>query len=485
MKRSSKYRENKLPGFLFTLVCCAGAALGLWLFWMDLNQVLVRRSEKPVGILSYKHHIVQRRFEDRLMWNQIPRESPVYNGDLVRTSDLSGAVITFDSQDSVSLSANTLIHVRYDEETSSFIELLSGDLCLISASGRMSVLSGSRKLLPGSGGILRVRRGIEGTEAGVLAGHAKISSPGGEFSLEAGQALKAGQDEAADITETLAVSGPLPNQELQAEENPAPVTFSWNRLSTAEYVRLEIARDRGFTELVYAADEYDSTGTVVLLPPGAWWWRTFQAERGAPLPPAPVQDGRLTILEPPLSAVPGIGLAPSLNLLAGAGEDSFELPVLHAVPASAAPPLPAETPPVAAPPVERPPPQPAQPAAPVLLPMPEGLFPPSGTVIDPVYLRTGARIVFSWDPVAGANAYMLTIRRGLSVNLYLVREPRFVFTNLASLDNGGWQWQVEAVSLGPNGDTRRHGEPADSTFVLDVPRPDVPEVDNPGIIYER
>jgi hypothetical protein len=484
MKRSSKYAENRLPGFLFTLVCCAGAALGLWLFWMDINQVLVRRSEKPVGTLSYKRHVVQRRFEDRLMWNQIPKESPVYNGDLVRTSDLSDAVITFVTQDSVNLSANTLIHVRYSEGSTSFLELLSGDISLVSASGRMGVLSGTRTLLPDSGGILRVSRDAGGTEARVLAGHAEISSPGGARGLEPGQSAKIGPDETVDMTETLVVSGPLPNQELQAGENPAPVAFSWNPLSPVEYVRLEIARDRGFTELVYAADEYDSTGTVVPLPPGAWWWRMFQAERGAPLPSGPAQDGRLTILEPPSSAaVPEIAPAPSPGL-AVSGGDSFDLPVLHAVPASAAPPaaLPEETPPPETPPVEPPPPQPA---APVLLPMPGGLLPPAETLIDPAYLRTGARIVFSWDPVAGANAYVLTIRRGLSVNLHLVREPRFVFTSLASLDNGRWQWQVEAVSLNAKGDTSRHGEPADSTFILEVPRPDVPEVDNPGIIYER
>jgi hypothetical protein len=484
MKRNSKYAENKLPGLLFTLVCFAGAALGLWLFWMDINRVLVKRSEEPVGTLSYKRHVVQRRFEDRLMWNQIPRESPVYNGDLVRTSDLSDATITFASQDSVSLSANSLIHIRYNEETSSFIELLSGDVSLVSASGRMGILSGSQKLMPGSGGILRVRRGLEGTEAKVLSGHAEISSPGGVRGLEAGQSAKTGPDETVNITETLAVSGPLPNQELRARENPAPVTFSWNALSPAEYVRLEIARDRDFADLVYAGDEYDTTVAVVPLPPGAWWWRMFQAERGGPLPSSPAQDGRLTILEPPPASGPETALAPFFNPETGGGENSFELPVLHAVPAPAVPPLPspAETPPAETPPVETPP---AQPPAPALLSAPGGLFPPPGTVIDPVYLRTGARIVFSWDPVAGANAYVLTIRRGLSVNLHLVREPRFVFTNLASLDNGEWVWQVEAVSLNSSGGTRRHGEPAVSGFSLKVPRPNAPKVDNPGIIYER
>ncbi|MDR1618151.1 MAG: hypothetical protein LBS06_03780 [Treponema sp.] len=487
MKRSSKSSGHKLPGALFTLVCFAGAITGLLFFWMDINQVLVKRSEDPVGTLSYKRHVVQRRFEDRLVWNQIPRESPVYNGDLIRTANLSDAVITFVSKDSVSLSENSLVHIRYDEETSSFIELLSGDVSLISASGRLGILSGNQKMLPESGGILRVRRGAEGTEARVLEGRTEISSPGAVRNLEAGQAVKAGPDETVDMAEILVVSTPLPNQELQAAENPSPVTFSWNRLSPAEYVRLEIARDRNFTELVYAADEYDTTGTVVPLPPGAWWWRMFQAEQGSPPPASAAQDGRLLIMEPPPAAVPDIAFGLSPDPAAGTGEDTFKLPVLWAVPAAPTPAAPPVLPPMETAPPETPPVQtiPPPPTAPDLLPAPEGLFPPPDAVIDPVYLKTNDRIVFGWDPVAGANAYILTIRRGLSVNLYLVREPRFVFTGLASLDNGEWQWQVEAVSLSASGETRRHGELADSGFRLDVPRPDAPEVDNPGIIYER
>ncbi|MDR2662554.1 MAG: hypothetical protein LBC31_06105 [Treponema sp.] len=480
MKRSSKSSGAKWPGVLFTLVCFAGAAFGLWLFWMDINSVLLKRAEEPVGTLSYKRHVVQRRFEDRLMWNQIPRESPVYNGDLVRTSDLSDAVILFISEDSVRLSENSLIQVHYDKDANSFIELLSGDVSLESVSGRVGILAEGRQLLPAAGSALLVRRGSSGTEAKALSGHTEISGPGGIRGLEPGQSARAGGDGPVAITEALLVSSPLADQELAADADPMPVAFSWIGLAPAEYVRLEIAARRDFGDLVYAGDEYQA-GATVSLSPGVWWWRVFQAERGKPLPSGPAQTGRLTVLEPP--ANPGTAVITPF-FFSAAAEGS--LPVLHSLPASAGTaaeePLPAPPPAAAAPPV------PVAPSAPPLLPAPRGLFPPRGTVIDPVYLRTGgtgARIAFSWDPVGGANAYIITIRRGLTVNLHMVREPRFVFTNLASLDNGQWTWQVEALALDSSGGTRRHGQLAESAFSLDVPKPDAPKVDNPGIIYER
>jgi hypothetical protein len=499
MKRNSKYTGNRLPGVLFTLVCFAGAALGLWLFWMDINQVLLKGTENPAGILSYKRHVVQRRFEDRLMWNQIPRESPVYNGDLVRTSDISDAVITFGSDDRVSLSENSLIHIRYDAESNSFIELMSGSVSLVSASGRMGVLSGNQTLLPGQGGILEVSRGPGGTEAKALRGRTEISGPGGVSNLEEGHLAKTSPDETVDIAEIMVVSGPLPNQELQAEGDFTPVTFSWNSLSPSEYIRLEIARDRDFTDFAHSSDEYDTLETVALLPPGAWWWRIFQAGRGSPLPSTPAGDGRLTILEAPPSAPPE-DIAAFLS-----GPDGEEyirgLPALYSAPPAGTPvsPPPAEAEALAASVTEAvaaalaAAPVAAAPAAPsvetsrppALLSAPQNLFPPQGTVIDGAYLKSNTRIIFSWDTVAGANAYVFTIRRGLTVNLHLIREPRFVFTGLPSLDDGEWVWQVEAVSLNSNGSTRLHGETSDSGFLLEVPRPNVPEVTSPGIMYER
>jgi hypothetical protein len=479
MKRSSKYSGGKWPDVLFTLVCFAGAGLGLWLFWTDITRTLIQRSEKPVGVLSYKRHVVQRRFEDRLMWSQIPQESPVYNGDLVRTSDLSDAVITFVSEDSVRLAENSIIHVRYDEASNSFIELLAGDINFVSASGKMGILSGDQTLLPASGSALNVRRDSSGTEARTLSGSAEISGPGGLVrGLEAGKTAKAGEDGAVNIREALVVSGPLPNQELEAGANPMPVSFSWTgNLSPTEYVRLEIAEDQNFSSLVYAEDTYDTDGAVVPLPPGVWWWRIFQAERGNPLPASAAQDGRLTVLEPPPAPETAMLIFPS------GFEESSTLPVLHAAQAPSpvqAPPLaqaaPVQPAPVYAPPV---------PAEPPLLPAPGGLFPPSGTAVDPLYLKTDARIAFSWNPVAGANAYIVTIKRGLTVRLHMVWEPRFVFTNLASLDNGEWTWEVEALSLHPDGSVRRHGEISAGTFNFQVPRPDAPQLNNPGIIYER
>ncbi|MDR1895064.1 MAG: hypothetical protein LBQ61_10340 [Spirochaetales bacterium] len=447
MKKSSPSTNPSPPspaGILFTVLCVFGALLGFWLFWSDLNRVLAERSEQPVGRVTYKRHTVQRRLEDRLVWSLLPAESPVYNGDLIRTAELSDATITFVSQDRVTLSENSLIHIQYNEETQSFIELFSGNLSLFSVSGKMGVLWKNQKLFPDSGGSLDVRLVNGGVETRIRAGRAELTGAAGLHTLEAGQGAALSGEGPVEVTPALIVTRPLPNQEFNAGTDPEPLAFAWTGAEpSASLVRLEVARNRNFSDPVYSAGS-DANEAVVPLSPGTWWWRLFQEE-----PPGEALEGRLTILPPPLPAAE-VPLSPP------------------ALPAEAAPPSPS-----------------SPRVSPSLLPASRNLYPPGDTIVDAYYLRSSSRIIFSWNSVAGANGYIWTLRRGLSVNLHLVREPRFVFTDLPSLDNGIWDWQVEAVFLDSAGGISRHGLSAESRFILAVPKPLAPQVDSPGIIYER
>jgi hypothetical protein len=106
-------------------------------------------------------------------------------------------------------------------------------------------------------------------------------------------------------------------------------------------------------------------------------------------------------------------------------------------------------------------------------------------VIDGAFLKASPRIVFSWNTVNGANAYICTIKQTDKLTLLLSREPYLVFEQLGALGNGDCIWQIEAVQIAADGTILKHGEIAESSFTISVPKPDVPEVNNPGIIYGR
>jgi hypothetical protein len=271
-----------------------------------------------------------------------------------------------------------------------------------------------------------------------------------------------------------------------------PVNFSWTggEIPPGLYVRFEVAADRRFSNVFYSSDEYEAgengvMETEVSLPPGVWWWRAFLARLGSADPVEESRANRLVIYGPEEAEEEAAGLAPLLAPPLALAALSAELPLtgLEA-------PLPVQAPPPvqASPPLEAPAAAPAAqsaPAGPALLPRPAGLYPADRAVIDGAYLTTSLTIVFSWNRVNGANAYLFTLRQGANVSLSLIREPHFEFGQLGSLGNGLCSWQVEAVLLAGDGSIQRHGEPAESRLVISVPRPAAPALDNPGIIYGR
>ena len=99
----------------FIVLCAAGFLLCIFFFWRDLNASLYRLGEQPVGTITFRYNAAQRRFIDRVIWDRLRNDSPVFNGDIIRTAALSEATITFAFGDIIDLSANTLIQIFVDD----------------------------------------------------------------------------------------------------------------------------------------------------------------------------------------------------------------------------------------------------------------------------------------------------------------------------------------------------------------------------------
>jgi hypothetical protein len=132
-----------------------------------------------------------------------------------------------------------------------------------------------------------------------------------------------------------------------------------------------------------------------------------------------------------------------------------------------------------------------------LLGRPGALEPAADSQIDTGYLLRNrealsgeplsAGILFRWNSVAGANAYVFSLLRE-GAGEPLVRTPPSPDTacrlrDMASLENGVYLWRVEAVYVAPDGTVEQHGEPAEYRFTLSIPRPGRPVPDSPGILY--
>ncbi len=95
-KRNTPSRDDSLftwRDLLVVLLCVGVIAFSLYLFWLSLNQVLVRKGEEPVATVTYKYKSAQRKLFDRAIWDRLRQASDVYNEDTIRTAPMSEATV--------------------------------------------------------------------------------------------------------------------------------------------------------------------------------------------------------------------------------------------------------------------------------------------------------------------------------------------------------------------------------------------------------
>jgi hypothetical protein len=89
-------------------------------------------------------------------------------------------------------------------------------------------------------------------------------------------------------------------------------------------------------------------------------------------------------------------------------------------------------------------------------------------------------IIFTWDPVPGANTYDLILYQegGLQgegggerrlIRRWESSARTFQTLELSFLGNGSFIWQVEARRLAADGSIERRGIPAENRFTVDIP----------------
>ncbi|MDR2072514.1 MAG: hypothetical protein LBP60_03670, partial [Spirochaetaceae bacterium] len=271
-------------------LCIIGILFFLNLFRIDLFSTLTRQTEQPIGTITFKYKAAQRRFADRVLWDRLKKESPVYNGDLIRTAELSEASISFAGGGAViDLAENSLIELR---ENGARIDISQGGLSVSTADSALVLVSGDQMISVETGGV--VKAGVEdgGLMLRVMEGTASYADSA-TLSSTLSATLSAG--------ETLALDGAGPRLVREAAAlyprpqarflNPNPGTFTvpfrWNRSGPdpAELTRLEVAEDRSFARIVFSADAAGDTAAAEL-EPGSYFWRVYpvNAEGADPSP---------------------------------------------------------------------------------------------------------------------------------------------------------------------------------------------------------
>lgn len=492
-----KAGKIKFLDLFITVLFILVAAVSVDLFRRDLLQTFNLQNVEPVGKVVVKKNTVQRRFSDRVLWDRLASESPVYSGDLIRVAEISSAVLYLEDS-SIELDENTLIRIIPGEDGEGLqIILTEGSIVYIAGEDSNITLDlNGRRIVPSAGNVVNAS----------IADNGLISH---NVTENVTRYVREGNARQIDAPFLLS---PAVNSVLRFGNGRSFINFQWTNLEEALSYILEVSSSPDFLNPRIHMSSTMPSLAVTDIEDGLWYWRVkpvfpqifynnavfsatsfFRVQRE--MSDNAVSTGNisfsqwLAIESPPLEFPPDLppefaSMRPAdvpaknpVQLTQVIEEEKSEPAVVEPEPVQVEPEREPER--VAAAPPRR-----VQPAPRVVqpLPAPRNLR-PAGEII--IGAEGPNAIVFNWTAVQGANAYVFSLRRQNGTQV--IRDTRlgttsYTLNNLGILDRGTFIWQVEAIAV-RGAAIERRGTASQSSFNISFPAPTRIQIEDMGVLY--
>jgi hypothetical protein len=231
--------------FLVILLCLCGAAFCINLFRLDLFSSFDNKNEEPVGTIILVNDLVRRRMANRIFWDNLTADSPVYSGDQIRTTDFSNVTLHIENN-SIDLNEKTLIRIQRspDGGDSIQIELTEGNLVLTTVAGAGNLVLDlmGRQVEAAPGTILSASAGRDGAIMQVSEGYATLSWDGQSRGIAAGTMIALDTRGAEQTIQEVAYrpDAVLPDPAIEPPGSQVPMELIPTEQTPAELVSVEL-----------------------------------------------------------------------------------------------------------------------------------------------------------------------------------------------------------------------------------------------------
>lgn len=284
-KTKSKLNNNFSLTFCFAILFCAlGASTNFFGFYKNFTSTLFKFNEEPVAVITFKYKTAQRKLLERLVWDRLKQESPLYNGDTIHTSESSEATITFVDGNKIELFESTMIQIWKDKDSG----IASTDIY----DGSVYVQTSNKE--DSSGLVLKsVKENIEiavengssasidsslGETVQIISGTASISNTEGIVQkLSEGQTIIVKENDF--VQPQLTMISPSPNKKIlsHTKENQN-IEFQWKTLNMQDIdLVLELSADKNFSKIQNSYDIKNIENVTMSLQSGIYYWRIRDA----------------------------------------------------------------------------------------------------------------------------------------------------------------------------------------------------------------
>ncbi|MBQ5491751.1 MAG: FecR domain-containing protein [Treponema sp.] len=273
MKKKTRFKlRNDLvvPFWIAVSICLIGAAVNSLLFQRSFFRALSKLDEEPIATITFKKKTAQRKFMDRVVWDMLRQNSPVYNGDTIHTAEQSEATVWFPDGTVIELADNTMAQVFLHDDGSLAADLESGALTVDASeeSAGLVVSSGGTQVNIASGSSLFAQNDGDAVNVNVISGNA---------TMEDGSVVQRGAafviDPQGRVLPALAMQQPSPAAKiLYHTEEAYPMQFTWNDVGTADDLVLTVSTDKEYKNVVFQQEVTGITSQTVNLNKGIYYW---------------------------------------------------------------------------------------------------------------------------------------------------------------------------------------------------------------------
>lgn len=522
-KKKTRYK-SALLNTLIVLLFLSLSGASLWLFYKDLTASSTRSDKDQIATVTFKHKIAQRKYNDRVIWERLNQDSPLYSGDTIHTANLAQADIGCQNNAAISIFENTMLQIFLDKDGNLRVSVGSGNIQVDATNATSDVV------LQMEGASLNVRGAKLNAQEGiisVLQGSAELD--GQNFTAgQSARVLENGGVARMPITvtslapfQTILLFADAGGAAIPSDAVSQSVLLEWAPVQSAKNIIVETSAQKDFSVV---KDSFTVSGkNKVELPAaeGALFWRVYFEDE-----PQNAAQGKINFEEVPavqarfpqdsgvfsnykqpaqinlvwsgndyaqkykvelskdaaFTQVELLQETNSQNLALGAlPQGEYFWRVTPCYPDGYG--VPCQEKSFGVTDKELPPQK-------AMLPPPVLIEPSANFVIGPAYLEKNRSIMFVWESVPDATEYDFVLYQkdedgGLKeiYSALATTQTQVELNDLTILDIAPFQWQVTARIKSATGFVIQDGENAAQEFKIDFALPGEVRQYNPGVRY--
>ena len=272
-----------LTNTFIVVFCLSICAYFIWLFVKDLNKSSVRTDKDSIATITFKYRIAQRKYADRTVWERLPDDAPLYDGDTIRTADMSQATINFGNNVILDVDENTMFRISVSSDGQLQVSIEDGNIEFDTTASdeSISVQTSDGSSVNLESGSRLVAKSDESSTLQMLSGKASVTTESGQVTkVEGGESVKV--EKGRDVKkEDITVTSIPTNHKILIFENQqfSNIKLEWNvsKSSSLSDMKVQTSSKKDFSELSEEIYVQNIRSCNLSVYPGTTYWRIVAA----------------------------------------------------------------------------------------------------------------------------------------------------------------------------------------------------------------